>query len=1101
MLRLLGFSYTRALLAPRLTRPARLEELNEQRTSQVARLKLVERDREGLDGAKAEAEAFIEKEAKLLRSRATLFQLFLGEAQTNVAKIEANKGELEAKLAHERCGFRTAGVALESGLTRHAPCLRSEKHAEHTASLASTEAAHRAAAAEHETLSGVLEAATKDFREYERKDIKMREDIKHAKGKAKKLDEKLAADGAKRAELEARAASDAAAVPGLEAKREAAEAALGAEEAKLDALLRGLRGELEGLGSQLSAVEGDLAPWEARIAEAQARCDVARAERDLLAGKAEAAAKRAADARAGAAAADAEAAAADSEAGRLQKELATQTAAAASAARDGEAARKAEAEARVTLSASRGRMEERRAAAADFASRGTLLKALLAAKASGAIPGILGRLGDLGAIDAKYDVAVSTAGPGLDHIVVETTEDAQRCVELLRKSSLGVATFLILERQKGLEAEAGAPPPAAVPEGAQRLLDLVRPAEPRLRVAFFYALRHTLVAADMDAASRIAYGAATPAAFKRVVTLEGQLIESSGTMAGGGAKPRGGRMRVGTAAPRAPSGGEGADAEASAKAAAAEWEAASAAQAKAAAAAESATQRAAAAEAAVAQLQRTLPKLTLQAASLRAKAVDLRSQLAALDAAASPSAEDAARLAAVRKELDAAVFALSEVKAGAAGLHAKAQQLRKAMEDAGGMPLRAARASVARLQKEIEDAGADAAARRATAAASAKSAAKLAEALDKASAERGVLAGELASKKAEFATLEARALEVLEAANGTKAALEAKASELAALKATHDDAAKAVGLIRGVEVDIAAKLEDLARDAKDNGDKAKHWDKKLAAVRKEIADAAGTPDQLPPLLTEEQLAAQTSEDALEEVTLLEAELATARPDMSAIAAWRKKEDEYCRRAEELRALTESRDAVRAAHDALRKRRLEEFMAGFNAISLKLKEMYQMITLGGDAELELVDSLDPFSEGIVFSVRPPKKSWKNIANLSGGEKTLSSLALVFALHHYKPTPLYVMDEIDAALDFKNVSIVAHYIKERTRDAQFIIISLRNNMFELADRLVGIYKTDDCTKSVTINPGAFAVGPGAVPPAARPKALAAAAEPLAAHVPVA
>jgi len=53
----------------------------------------------------------------------------------------------------------------------------------------------------------------------------------------------------------------------------------------------------------------------------------------------------------------------------------------------------------------------------------------------------------------------------------------------------------------------------------------------------------------------------------------------------------------------------------------------------------------------------------------------------------------------------------------------------------------------------------------------------------------------------------------------------------------------------------------------------------------------------------------------------------------------------------------------------------------------------MITLGGDAELELVDSLDPFSEGIVFSVRPPQKSWKNISNLSGGEKTLSSLALV------------------------------------------------------------------------------------------------------------
>jgi len=72
-------------------------------------------------------------------------------------------------------------------------------------------------------------------------------------------------------------------------------------------------------------------------------------------------------------------------------------------------------------------------------------------------------------------------------------------------------------------------------------------------------------------------------------------------------------------------------------------------------------------------------------------------------------------------------------------------------------------------------------------------------------------------------------------------------------------------------------------------------------------------------------------------------------------------------------------------------------------------------------------LDPFSEGINFTVRPPKKSWKQISNLSGGERTLSSLSLIFALHHYKPSPLYVLDEIDAALDFKNVSIIANYIK--------------------------------------------------------------------------
>lgn len=170
----------------------------------------------------------------------------------------------------------------------------------------------------------------------------------------------------------------------------------------------------------------------------------------------------------------------------------------------------------------------------------------------------------------------------------------------------------------------------------------------------------------------------------------------------------------------------------------------------------------------------------------------------------------------------------------------------------------------------------------------------------------------------------------------------------------------------------------------------------------------------------------------------------------------------------METITSQRDKLCNEFEELRKKRLDEFMDGFTKIRLKLKEIYRTVTLEGDAELELVDSLDPFTEGIVLSVRPPKKSWKNVSNLSGGEKTLSSLSLVFALHEFRSTPIYVMDEIDAALDFKNVSIIAHYIKERTRNAQFIIISLRNNMFELCDRLFGIYKVKNCTSATFIAP---------------------------------
>merc|ERR1712025_549798 len=226
-------------------------------------------------------------------------------------------------------------------------------------------------------------------------------------------------------------------------------------------------------------------------------------------------------------------------------------------------------------------------------------------------------------------------------------------------------------------------------------------------------------------------------------------------------------------------------------------------------------------------------------------------------------------------------------------------------------------------------------------------------------------------------------------------------------------------------------------------------------------------------LENEEILAINMEELTYELNLIEEKLTASKPNMAAIAEYKKKEEVYLDRVAELDKMTAARDEQRKHHDDLRKQRLNEFMEGFAIITGKLMEMHQMITLGGDAELELVDSLDPFSEGIVFSVRPPKKSWKVISNLSGGEKTLSSMSLVFALHKFKPTPLYVMDEIDAALDFKNVSIVADYIKKCTKNAQFIIISLRNNMFEQANWLVGVYKTYNVSKSITIDPHKFVI----------------------------
>ncbi|EHB11248.1 Structural maintenance of chromosomes protein 4 [Heterocephalus glaber] len=320
---------------------------------------------------------------------------------------------------------------------------------------------------------------------------------------------------------------------------------------------------------------------------------------------------------------------------------------------------------------------------------------------------------------------------------------------------------------------------------------------------------------------------------------------------------------------------------------------------------------------------------------------------------------------------------------------------------------------------------------------------------------------------AELRSLEDKATEVIKNTNAAE-------ESLPEIQKEHRNLLQELKVIQNNEhalqkdaLSVKLKLEQIDGHIAEHNSKIKYWRKEISKIS--LHPIEDNPVEEISVLSPENLEAVKNPDSIiNQIALLEAQCHEMKPNIGAIAEYKKKEELYLQRVTELDKITSERDNFRQAYEDLRKQRRNKFMAGFYIITNKLKENYQMLTLGRDAELELVDSLDPFSEGIMFSVQPPKKSWKKILNLSGGEKTLSSLALVFALHHYKPTPLYFMDEIDAALDFKNVSIVAFYIYEQTKNAQFIIISLRNNMFEISDRLIGIYKTYNITKSAAVNP---------------------------------
>ena len=102
--------------------------------------------------------------------------------------------------------------------------------------------------------------------------------------------------------------------------------------------------------------------------------------------------------------------------------------------------------------------------------------------------------------------------------------------------------------------------------------------------------------------------------------------------------------------------------------------------------------------------------------------------------------------------------------------------------------------------------------------------------------------------------------------------------------------------------------------------------------------------------------------------------------------------------------------------------------------------------------------------------PPLKRFRDMENLSGGEKTMAALALLFAVHSYQPSPFFVLDEVDAALDNANVARIAGYIRRHAGPGmQFVVISLKTGLFQNSDALVGIYRdqTANSSKALTLD----------------------------------
>lgn len=153
-------------------------------------------------------------------------------------------------------------------------------------------------------------------------------------------------------------------------------------------------------------------------------------------------------------------------------------------------------------------------------------------------------------------------------------------------------------------------------------------------------------------------------------------------------------------------------------------------------------------------------------------------------------------------------------------------------------------------------------------------------------------------------------------------------------------------------------------------------------------------------------------------------------------------------------LVEARNALKRLIRELEKEMTEKFLTCFDVVKIHFAEIFESLFVGGSAELALQDTENVLDSDISINVQPPGKKLQNISLLSGGEKALTAIALLFAILKTKPAPFCILDEIEAALDDVNVYRFADFLKEFTRNSQFVIITHRKGTMEIADNLFGV-----------------------------------------------
>lgn len=487
-----------------------LETLNDVCAEKNNRVQHVEKEKNSLEDKKDKALAYIRDENELSQKQSALYQIYIDECAGNVRVTEEAILQMQELLNMEL-----------------------EKHEGNESGIKELEKVYKRGVREYESMEKEAQGLLKEMAKYDKESVKFEEKKKFLVGKQKKLEKTMQTSRLAASECQSLVEKFSDDIERKSGETTELEKERQEEEEELNSIRESLKGKTQGLSDQIAAKQKSLEPWNEKINKKQSAMAVAQSELDILRERSNAGAVLLEEAHSKIASIEESLQSKESDLEERQAQKETLEGEVEKLKHDLKKYTAREPEVRAHVSSARQKADEARVSLASTQNRGSVLTGLMRLKESGRIDGFHGRLGNLGTIDEKYDVAISTACAALDNMVVETVEVGQHCIDYLRKNNLGRANFILLDRLPRRDMST-----IYTPESVPRLFDLVKPKDPKFAPAFYSVMQNTLVAKDLEQANRIAYGARR----WRVVTLDGQLIDVSGTMSGGGTRVARGGM-------------------------------------------------------------------------------------------------------------------------------------------------------------------------------------------------------------------------------------------------------------------------------------------------------------------------------------------------------------------------------------------------------------------------------------------------------------------------------------------------------------------------------------------------------------------------------